>query len=113
VLRAAADGLLDAGDITGASERYLALAALHRAAGRPDAAMEACLALLTVAPSDHRLQLSIAAIQADQGWEEAAAEKLRLLARLADLDDDAEARAAIAAFPAVPGVAPGGRPVAT
>lgn len=112
ILRAAADGLLDAGDVVGAAERYLALAALHLAAGRPDAAMDACLALLTVAPSDHRLQLAIATIQADQGWSEAAAEKLRLLARLADLDDDAVARSAVAAFPSVPEVSAGRRPAA-
>ena len=68
------------------------------------------LALLTVAPSDHRLQLAIATIQADQGWSEAAAEKLRLLARLADLDDDAVARSAVAAFPSVPEVSAGRRP---
>lgn len=98
VLRAVADGLLDSGDVAGAGERYLALAALHRAAGRHDAAMDACLALLTVAPSDHRLQLAIAAIQADQGSSGTAAEKLRLLARLADLDDDAAAGAAVAAM---------------
>jgi tetratricopeptide (TPR) repeat protein len=109
VLRAAADGLLDAGDITGAAERYLALAAIHRAAGRLDAALDACLALLTVVPSDHRLQLAIAAIQADQGWGEAAAEKLRLLARLADLDGDEDARTAVAAFPPLPGIPAGGR----
>jgi hypothetical protein len=110
VLRAVADGLLDSGDIAGAADRYLALAALHRAAGRPDAAMDACLALLTVAPSDHRLQLAIAALQADQGWSEAAADKLRLLARLAELDDDAEARAAVAAFTPDPVPGAGGGP---
>lgn len=97
VLRAVADGLLDGGDMIGARERYLALAAIHRAAGRHDAAMDACLALLVVAPSDVRLQLAIAAIQADQGWSGIAEEKLRLLARLADLDDDADTRAAVAA----------------
>ncbi|MEW5990911.1 MAG: hypothetical protein AB1736_06150 [Chloroflexota bacterium] len=98
VLRAVADALLDSGDTRGGTERLLALAALHRAAGRLDAAMDACLALLAVAPSDHRLQRQIAAIQLDRGWNAAAAEKLRLLARLADLDGDAEARAAISAF---------------
>ena len=59
--------------------------------------MDACLALLAVTPSDPRLHLAIAAIQADQGWSGIAEEKLRLLARLADLDDDAGTRAAVAA----------------
>lgn len=99
-LRAAADELLDRGDIAGASRRLLELAALHRAEGRRDAAMDACLALLAVAPADHRLQREIAAIQLDRGWTQAAAEKLRLLARLAELDGDAEAGAALVAFAA-------------
>jgi tetratricopeptide (TPR) repeat protein len=106
VLRAVADALLDSGDLAGASERLLALAALHRAAGRPDAAMDACLALLALTPSDHRLQREIAAIQLDRGWHSMAIEKLRLLARLADLDGDVEARAAIAAFAAERGLDP-------
>ncbi len=98
VLRAVADALLDSGDLSGAAERLLALAALHRAAGRHDAAMDACLALLAVTPADHRLQREIAAIQVELGWTGVASEKLHLLARLADLDGDAEARAAIAEF---------------
>ncbi len=106
VLRAVADALLDSGDLAGASERLLALAAIHRAAGRHDAAMDACLTLLAMTPSDHRLQREIAAIQLDQGWTSVAVEKLRLLARLADLDGDAEARAALAAFAAERGLEP-------
>ena len=106
VLRAVADALLDSGDLAGASERLLALAALHRTAGRHDAAMDACLALLAVTPSDHRLQREIAAIELERGWTSVAMEKLRLLGRLADLDGDAEARAAIAAFAAERGLEP-------
>jgi len=106
VLRAVADALLDSGDLAEASERLLALAALHRAAGRHDAAMDACLTLLAMTPSDHRLQREIAAIQLDRGWNSVAVEKLRLLARLADLDGDVEARAAIAAFAAERGLEP-------
>ena len=98
VLRAVADALLDSGDLAGATDRYLALAVDHRSAGRFDAAMDTCLALLAASPSDHRLQLEIAAIQVDRGWLDTAAEKVRLLARLADLDDDAVARAAVEAF---------------
>jgi len=112
VLRAAADALLDSGDLDEAAERLLALATLHRAAGRHDAAMDACLALLAVTPADHRLQREIAAIQLDQGWLGTATEKLRLLARLADLDGDAEARAAIAGLAADRGIEPPPGPVA-
>jgi tetratricopeptide (TPR) repeat protein len=112
VLRAVADALLDSGDIAGGTERLLALAALHRTAGRLDAAMDACFALLVLAPSDHRLQREIAAIQMDHGWTGTATEKLRLLARLADLDGDADARTAIAALAAERGVELPASPVA-
>jgi hypothetical protein len=57
-------------------------------------------------PSDHRLQREIAAIQLDRGWTSVAVEKLRLLARLADLDGDVGARAAIAAFATERGLEP-------
>lgn len=98
VLRAVADALLDSGDLAGATERYLALAAHDRSEGRYDAAMDACFALLAASPSNHRLQLEIAAIEADRGWLDTAAEKVRLLARIADLDEDGDARAAVEAF---------------
>jgi hypothetical protein len=68
--------------------------------------MDACLTLLAMTPSDHRLQREIAAIQLDRGWNSVAVEKLRLLARLADLDGDVEARAAIAAFASERGLEP-------
>ncbi|MCI0581333.1 MAG: hypothetical protein L0227_00315 [Chloroflexi bacterium] len=112
VLRAVADALLDSGDVAGGTERLLALAALHRTAGRLDAAMDACFALLALAPADHRLQREIAAIQLDRGWIPAATEKLRLLTRLADLDGDAGARDAIAALAAERGLEPPAGPLA-
>jgi tetratricopeptide (TPR) repeat protein len=110
VLRAVADVLLDSGDLAEATERYLALAVHYRSAGRYDAAMDACLALLAASPSNHRLQLEIAAIQADRGWLDTAGEKVRLLARLADLDEDGDARAAVEAFAAERGLGPTGGP---
>ncbi|HEX9550282.1 MAG TPA: hypothetical protein VF971_04230 [Candidatus Limnocylindrales bacterium] len=106
VLRAVADALLDSGDVAGGMERLLSLAALHRSAGRLDAAMDACLAILEISPADHRLQREIAAIQMDRGWTGAAAEKVRLLGRLADLDADVEAQAALSAFAAERGLEP-------
>jgi tetratricopeptide (TPR) repeat protein len=112
VLRAVADALLDSGDLAGATERYLALAAQYRSESRYDAAMDACLALLASSPSNHRLQLEIAAIQAERGWLDTAAEKVRLLARLADLDEDGDARAAVAAFAAGRGFGPPSEPSA-
>ncbi|MBI2777409.1 MAG: hypothetical protein HYX57_09165 [Chloroflexi bacterium] len=98
VLRAVADALLDAGDLVGAGDRFLALAATHRGLGQVDAAMDACLALLAATPSDPRLQLEIAAIQVERGWSALASEKVRLLVRLADLEADETLRAGISAF---------------
>jgi tetratricopeptide (TPR) repeat protein len=106
VLRAVADSLLDAGDIAEGGRRLLELAALHRAAGRHDAAMDACFALLAVMPADHRLQRELAAIQLDRGWTSVANDKLRLMARLAELDGDADARSAIVEFAAGRGLEP-------
>ncbi|HEX5591560.1 MAG TPA: hypothetical protein VFX65_14805 [Candidatus Limnocylindrales bacterium] len=106
VLRAVADALLDSGDEAGAAERLLALAGLHRQAGRHDAAMDACLALLAFRPADHGLQREIATIQLERGWTGTAAEKLRLLVRLADLDADPQARAAAEAVAAARGLEP-------
>ncbi len=106
IQRAVADALLDSGDIAGAAVRLLALAALHRADRHHDAAMDACLALVAVTPSHHRLQLEIAAIQLDRGWVGIAAEKVRLLARLANLDADADAAGAVAAFATAHGLEP-------
>lgn len=98
VLRAVADALLDAGDLAGAADRFLALAAAHRGLGQFDAAMDACLALLAAIPSDPRLQLEIGAIQVERGWAALASEKVRLLVRLADLEADETLRAGISAF---------------
>lgn len=94
-LVAEGEALLDGGDLAGAREKLLAGAAAHRAAGRPDAAVDACLTLLAASPSDPHLHLAIAELQRDRGWRAAAAEKVRLLVRLADLDDDPAAGQAI------------------
>ena len=93
-----AEALLDARDVPAAREKLLDLAAQQRALGRLDAALDACLVLMAIDPSDAVLQLEIAANQAARGWSGLAAEKVRLLARLADLDGDATAAAAVAAF---------------
>ncbi len=89
---------LDAGDLAAARPLLLALSEAERAAGHLDAALDACLILLTINPSDPAVQLEIAAVQVARGWTATAAEKVRLLARLATLDEDPEASAAIVAF---------------
>jgi tetratricopeptide (TPR) repeat protein len=93
-----AEALLDLGDVAAARSALLALAQADRAAGRLDAALDACLLLIAVDPSDPALQLEIAAIQVARGWSAVAAEKLRLLGRLTAFEGDTESSAAIAAF---------------
>lgn len=73
----------------------LAAAAGHRAAGQPSTAIDACYMALAGSPSDPGLHLALAEIYLDQGWRTPAVDKLLLLTRLADLDDDAETRARI------------------
>ena len=70
--------------------RQLALVATvgHRAAGQPLAAIDVCYGALATSPADPGLHLALAEVYLDYGWRSAAAEKLALLARLADLADD-------------------------
>ena len=93
-----AETLLDAKDITGARPVLLKLAARQRALGQLDAALDACLVLMAIDPSDAELQLEIAANQVARGWTTLAGDKVRLLARLADLDGNDDAAALVAAF---------------
>ncbi len=93
----AAEVALDAGDGSAARARLLELAAAHRAAGRIDAALDACYLALSVAPDDVELHLVLVGLYAQRGWIPVATEKLDLLARLAALDEDLNAGARIAA----------------
>ena len=95
---AEAEALLDLGDVAAARSALLALAQADRAAGRLDAALDACLLLIAVDPSDPALQLEIAAIQVARGWPALATEKLRLLGRLTAFEGDTASSATIAAF---------------
>lgn len=94
----AAESMLDARDVAGARASLLAIAALQRGLGRLDAALDACLVLMAIDPSDSELQLEIAANQLARGWSALATEKVRLLERLAELNGDTEGLANLAAF---------------
>lgn len=93
VLQAEADTLLDAGDEQGARDRLIVAAMVHREAGRLDAAIDACLQLLAIAPGDPRVHVAIANLQLDLGWRPVATEKIELLLRLTSLSGDAQAEA--------------------
>lgn len=92
-LMAEAAALFDAGDTAGAGERMLTAVAVHRAAGRLDAALDVCFQLLAIAPGDPQVHLAIANLQLDRGWTPLAREKIELLLRLTSLTGDTQAEA--------------------
>jgi tetratricopeptide (TPR) repeat protein len=102
---AEAQALLDAGDVPGARTSLLALAAGLRRSGRLDAALDACFILMAIDPSDTAVQLEVAANQVERGWTVLAADKVRLLARLAELDPGGADAEAVARFAARHGLA--------
>lgn len=90
-----ADAADRAGEAVVALERYRQAAAAFRSAGRLDAALDAGLPALALAPADPALHLILADVYLDRGWRDGAADKLALLERLAELDgDEATATAA-------------------
>ncbi|MFI5255565.1 MAG: hypothetical protein ACHQ15_08925 [Candidatus Limnocylindrales bacterium] len=87
------DRALDAGDRLGARDALLAAARADGAAGRFDAALDACYRSLAVAPDDVALHLELVRLYRARGWVGLAAEKMALLGRLVDLSgtpDDVE-----------------------
>jgi tetratricopeptide (TPR) repeat protein len=97
-LGAAAEAALFAGDLTAAHDGLLAAARAHRRAGRLSAAVDACYLAIGLAPSDPDLHLLLTELYLDRGWRGQAVEKLLLLGRLADLDDDAAVRERLCAL---------------
>ena len=85
--------LFEAGDLAGAGDRMLTAVAVHRAAGRLDAALDVCFQLLAISPGDPRVHLAIANLQLDRGWTPLAREKIELLVRLTSLTGDTQAEA--------------------
>jgi hypothetical protein len=90
---AEAADLYDAGDVAGAGEKMLTAVAVHRAAGRLDAALDVCFQLLAIDPGDPHVHLAIANLQLDRGWTPLAREKIELLLRLTSLTGDTQAEA--------------------
>ena len=90
---AEAAALFEDGDAALASEKMLTAVAVHRAAGRLDAALDVCFQLLAIAPGDPHVHLAIANLQLDRGWTPLAREKIDLLLRLTSLTGDTQAEA--------------------
>ena len=107
--RAEAEALLITGDHQRARPLLLRIAEAEREAGRLDAAIDACLILVTIDPADTAVQLELATIQATRGWTDLARDKIALLTRLADLDDDPAAQALLLGSSVVHDLATAGR----
>lgn len=100
VLLGEAHALIDGGDLLAARNLMLTAVAVHRAAGRSDAALDVCLQLLALAPGDAHVHLAIASLQLDRGWQTLATEKIALLLRLTALTGDTQAEADVHALAA-------------
>jgi tetratricopeptide (TPR) repeat protein len=87
-----ADQAADRADVAAALEAAMTAARTFRSAGHPVAAMDVLLRAQPLAPDDRDLHLLLAELQADRGWTAVAAEKLRQLDRLAELERDAASR---------------------
>ncbi|HEU0235914.1 MAG TPA: tetratricopeptide repeat protein [Candidatus Limnocylindrales bacterium] len=100
VLADEAEAALDAGDVAAARDGWLRAAGAHRRVGHRDAALDACYLALSLAPDDPELHLALAELYVEQGWRTHAADKLVLLARLAELNGDPTTRARLCAIAA-------------
>ena len=89
---AEAEALVEAGDLAGARDLLLQAATLHRAAGRANAALDACYLALAIAPGDPELHVTLAELYSERGWRGPAAEKLVLLGRLVELTENTAGR---------------------
>jgi tetratricopeptide (TPR) repeat protein len=78
-----------------AVDALLDLATLHARDGRVDAALDACYAAVSFDPGNVALHLALVELYDGRGWEALAGEKVSLLERLARLDGDERALAAI------------------
>ena len=96
-----AEAAADAGVPQPAVDALLDAAALHARDGHVDAALDACYIALSFDPDSVALHLAMAELYIGRGWDALAAEKLGLLERLARLDGDEAALAAVARLSAI------------
>ncbi len=84
-------------DTASAVERYVVAADLYLARSETDAASDACQRALALAPGSPAVHLAMVRTYLACGWRERAVERLLLLDRLLELDQDAKSRAALIA----------------
>jgi tetratricopeptide (TPR) repeat protein len=95
---AAVEDAAASGDAAATRELAEIATAGHLAAGQLYAAIDVCYLALATNPADPGLHLSLAGLYLDLGWRSTAADKLALLAQLAELDGDADTRSRICAM---------------
>ncbi|HEY3524283.1 MAG TPA: tetratricopeptide repeat protein [Candidatus Limnocylindrales bacterium] len=91
-LAAEAESAAAEGDSKRAAGLLRAAIVAHRRLGQPDAALDVAAQALALEPVDLDLHVALAELYLDRGWRPLAIEKLRLLARLALVDEDELAR---------------------
>jgi tetratricopeptide (TPR) repeat protein len=74
------------GDVEAALVAWTAASDAFAAAGAADAAIDVCLAALQLDPGRPAIHLSLARRYLERGWRELAADKVRLLGQLLELD---------------------------
>jgi tetratricopeptide (TPR) repeat protein len=79
---------LDRGDVTDARDGLISAGMWFARGGADDAALDACYQAVVLDPVDPTCHLALTDRYLERGWTGAAAEKLRLLGRLAMLADD-------------------------
>ena len=92
VLLAAAEAADLAGDSTALRSLLLWTARAYAREGRFDAGLDATHRLLQREPSDVDAHLVLVELYVARSWDGLAAEKLKLLGRLAELNNDTETR---------------------
>jgi hypothetical protein len=93
----AAEAADAAGDLKALRSLLVWTARAYAREGRFDAGLDATHRLLQRSPGDVDAHLVLVELYVARHWNALAAEKLALLGRLADLDDDAETRARVCA----------------
>ena len=94
---AAVEDAAASGDAAATRELAEIATAGHLAAGQLYAAIDVCYLALATNPADPGLHLSLAGLYLDLGWRSTAADKLALLAQLAELDGDTDTRTRVCA----------------
>jgi DNA polymerase-3 subunit gamma/tau len=92
LLGAMGEEALKVGANKAARTNLLAAAYAYRRTGRPLSAIDACFLAMEVVPADVDVHMMLAELYLESGWRPLAIEKLVLLSRLAELDDDPTTR---------------------